>query len=188
MRTYVGGREVPALTGGERPATRGDCEPCPTCQADRDVLQQRVGRAIGWRDALTAYHDDLAEHAGPCPSPRACGHDDDEMLMRSRPCLFVGCVANNYLDLTPDGNVKLDAAREPWQVEPWLSCALDVADDGEHTLEEVGGNMGIVRERARQLFDEAAAQLRPLMLNLGIDPGTIGGDFNGAATCNATMG
>ena len=48
--------------------------------------------------------------------------------------------------------------------------------------------MGIVRERARQLFDEAAAQLRPLMLNLGIDPGTIGGDFNGAATCNATMG
>ncbi len=40
------------------------------------------------------------------------------------------------------------------------TCALDVADAGEHTLEEVGELYGITRERIRQIIDSGVATLR----------------------------
>ena len=40
------------------------------------------------------------------------------------------------------------------------SCALDIADKGEHTLEEVGEYMGITRERVRQIEEMALHKLR----------------------------
>lgn len=40
------------------------------------------------------------------------------------------------------------------------TCALDVADRGEHTLEEVGEVLGVVRERVRQIVEQGAASFR----------------------------
>lgn len=43
---------------------------------------------------------------------------------------------------------------------PPHSCALDVADEGSHMLEEVGDIMHISRERVRQLESKALRELK----------------------------
>jgi len=52
----------------------------------------------------------------------------------------------------------------PWKVVE--TCALDVADRGEHTLEEVGGFLNVTRERARQIEKDAFDKLRPFFERL----------------------
>lgn len=68
----------------------------------------------------------------------------------ARPCPWVSCKWNMYLDVHPlTGSVKLNHPDlEPWEVEE--SCALDVADRGGLTLEEVGAVTALTRERIRQ--------------------------------------
>lgn len=68
-----------------------------------------------------------------------------------RPCLFVSCKYNLYLDVNPrTGSVKLNFPdKEIWELD--YTCALDVADKGGITLEEVGSIMNLTRERVRQV-------------------------------------
>jgi len=48
------------------------------------------------------------------------------------------------------GSIKINFPElEPWELQE--SCALDVADRGVHTLEEVGEILNLTRERVRQL-------------------------------------
>ncbi len=47
------------------------------------------------------------------------------------------------------------------------SCALDVADRGAVTLQEVGDALSITRERVRQLENKALAKFRRAALRLG---------------------
>ena len=69
-----------------------------------------------------------------------------------RPCPFVSCRHNHAVDVNASGGiVERGPAAE--------SCALDVADAGPHTLEEVGEILGIVRERVRQIEERAVARL-----------------------------
>lgn len=81
----------------------------------------------------------------------ACGHTTAEALIRSRPCLFVGCGKNLFLDVSPgSGAIKLNQPHlNPDEVE--ASCSLDVADCGPHTLEQVGALINCTRERVRQI-------------------------------------
>jgi hypothetical protein len=59
------------------------------------------------------------------------------------------------------GSIKIsNPALEVWEMKN--SCALDVADEGEHTLEEVGAIANLVRERIRQIEDKALAKLKAL--------------------------
>lgn len=86
------------------------------------------------------------------PRPRTRG----DCLRSPRPCPWVGCRFNLYLDVSPVGNIKYNFPEfEPHQMKQ--SCALDVADGGPMKLEIVGGAMNVTRERARQI-ERAALQ------------------------------
>lgn len=74
----------------------------------------------------------------------------DECANVPRPCLFISCRYNLYLDVSEDGKVRFNFPdREPHEMV--ASCALDLANDGPRTLDIVGALLGMSKERARQL-------------------------------------
>lgn len=93
-----------------------------------------------------------------------------------RPCPFVSCRYNLFLDVTPKtGAIKFNFPDlEPGDLE--TSCALDIADAGGATLEDVGAMMNVTRERVRQLEVKALAKLerRVEKLREFADPGSVG--------------
>ena len=75
-----------------------------------------------------------------------------------RPCPFVSCSKHLYLDVNESGNVKLNfPGREVWELAE--TCALDVADRGGATYEDVGAMLNVVRERVRQIEHGALVTL-----------------------------
>src|SRR3954463_9537301 len=83
-----------------------------------------------------------------------------ECINGPRPCLFVSCKHNLYLDVNPEtGSIKLNFPdKEIWELEH--TCALDVAEKGGITLEEVGAIMNLTRERIRQVETRGLMKLR----------------------------
>lgn len=81
----------------------------------------------------------------PRPSTRA------ECREEMRPCPWVACKHHLYLDINPEtGSIKINFPDlEPWELQH--TCALDVAERGGITLEEVGEIMNLTRERIRQV-------------------------------------
>jgi hypothetical protein len=77
-----------------------------------------------------------------------------------RPCLYVSCRYHLYLDVNPvTGSIKINFPdKEPWELED--TCALDVAERGGITLEEVGEIMNLTRERIRQVEVSGLDKLR----------------------------
>jgi hypothetical protein len=69
----------------------------------------------------------------------------------ARPCLYVSCRYHLYLDVNPvTGSIKINfPGKEAWELQD--TCALDVAERGGITLEEVGDIMNLTRERIRQV-------------------------------------
>lgn len=76
-----------------------------------------------------------------------------------RPCPFVACKYHLYIDVHPvRGSIKINFPDvEVWEMEE--TCALDIADRGGITLEEVGMIMNLTRERVRQLETQGLAKL-----------------------------
>lgn len=75
-----------------------------------------------------------------------------------RPCPFAGCRYHLHCDVTRFGSLMLNFPDlEVWELQ--TSCALDVAGDGEHTLEEVGELLNLTRERVRQIEATALEKL-----------------------------
>jgi hypothetical protein len=81
----------------------------------------------------------------PRPTSRA------ECREEIRPCPWVACKHHLYLDINPEtGSIKINFPDlEPWELKH--TCALDVAERGGITLEEVGEIMNLTRERIRQV-------------------------------------
>ncbi len=79
-----------------------------------------------------------------------------------RPCPYVGCRHNTYLEVQSDGKLRLPAF-EPEDAKPETSCSLDVAEDGEHKLTEVAEVLGMTHIRAKQICSQA-------MMKLAADP------------------
>jgi len=79
-----------------------------------------------------------------------------------RPCIFVSCRHHLYLDVNPrTGSVKLNFPdKELWELPD--TCALDVADRGGITLEDVGVIMNLTRERVRQVEARGIRRMRVL--------------------------
>jgi hypothetical protein len=74
-----------------------------------------------------------------------------ECMSDIRPCPWVACKHHLYLDVNPEtGSIKINFPDlEPWELKE--TCALDVAERGGITLEEVGEIMNLTRERIRQV-------------------------------------
>jgi hypothetical protein len=95
-----------------------------------------------------------------------------------RPCPFVSCKYHLYIDVSArTGAIKLNFPDlEVWDLGE--SCALDVADRGGTTLEDVGAIMNLTRERIRQVEVKALAKLEALrdMMALRdyVDEGPVG--------------
>ena len=77
-----------------------------------------------------------------------------------RPCVFVSCKYNLYLDVNPEtGSIKLNFPdKEIWELP--YTCALDVAEKGGITLEEVGSIMNLTRERIRQVETRGLTKIK----------------------------
>jgi hypothetical protein len=77
-----------------------------------------------------------------------------------RPCPFVACKHHLYLDVNPvTGSIKLNFPHLDLS-EMKETCALDIADRGAITLEEIGEVMNLTRERIRQLEQSALAKIQ----------------------------
>jgi len=85
-----------------------------------------------------------------------------ECVGSERPCPYVSCKYHLYLDVSPrTGAIKLNFPDlEVWEMNE--TCALDVADRGGTTLEDVGAIMNLTRERIRQVEVRALAKLEAL--------------------------
>jgi len=101
-----------------------------------------------------------------------------ECIGSERPCPFVSCKHHLYLDVSArTGAIKLNFPDlEVWEMTE--TCALDVADRGGTTLEEVGAIMNLTRERIRQVEVKGLAKLEALRdmaaLRDYVDEGPVG--------------
>jgi hypothetical protein len=81
-----------------------------------------------------------------------------------RPCPYVSCSQHNYLDVIASDSNRAPRIRlnhpglEPHEMVD--SCALDVAERGEHTLEEVAEATGMSPQRVDQISAAALVTLR----------------------------
>ena len=102
----------------------------------------------------------------------------EECVEGERPCPFVSCKHHLFLDVSArTGAIKLNFPDlEVWEMTE--SCALDVADRGGTTLEDVGAIMNLTRERIRQVEVKALAKLQALRdmeaLRDYVDEGPVG--------------
>jgi hypothetical protein len=85
-----------------------------------------------------------------------------------RPCPYVTCRFNLYLDVTPNGSILLNFPdQEVWEVEDSL-CALDHIVRSGMTLEQIGKCFNLTRERIRQIEDIAKQKLQTYMDQIGL--------------------
>jgi hypothetical protein len=85
-----------------------------------------------------------------------------ECAEMERPCPFVSCKYHLYIDVHPvRGSIKINFPDlEVWEMTD--TCALDIADRGGITLEEVGEIMNLTRERVRQVETQGLSKLERL--------------------------
>ena len=126
-----------------RPQVRGECTPCATCQA--------------FRDGKVHYDE----------NPLPCGHPKGESIGHCRPCAFVGCRHNVYLDVRRSGeSLQINTDAEPWDVDPEQSCALDLVEAwGPMKLKDIGQVLNVTRERTRQIEEKAVRKLAQTVLD-----------------------
>lgn len=95
----------------------------------------------------------LSELAHLRPSHRS------QCVTGPRPCPWVSCKYHLYLDINPEsGSVKVNFPDlEVWEMPE--TCALDVADRGGTTLEEIGEILNLTRERIRQVESDGMGKI-----------------------------
>lgn len=95
--------------------------------------------------------------------PILCG----DRATAPRPCPQIECRYHLSTVRDPKGRPSTLERDESY------SCALDVADEGEHTLEEISEIVGLTRERVRQIEERALSKLRLQAKLHGLDPSDI---------------
>lgn len=114
--------------------------------------------------------------------PRKRGDCDDI----PRPCPYVGCMYHLALSVSSRGSIravglsrvlKLGAAVGEELLDSVVdalphmehTCTLDVAEDGEQTLEAIGKILGVTKEAVRQTEEKSLSRLRHTYKSRGID-------------------
>ena len=124
------------------------------------IAMKRVSRAE--RAALAELYpiEDVA--SVPRPTTRA------ECRQHAGPCPWVACKHHLYLDINPlTGSIKINFPDlEPWELQH--TCALDVAEQGALTLEQVGEITNLTRERVRQLEAVGLSKLGMVAKRFGL--------------------
>jgi hypothetical protein len=89
-----------------------------------------------------------------------------------RPCPYVACKYSLYLDVSETGSIILNFPHlEPGQMPADQSCALDLAERGAMTLEEIAVVTNLTRERIRQVELKALVRrARPAAVAMGLGP------------------
>src|SRR5512140_431155 len=115
----------------------------------KTIAPKRLTREEKREALVLQYPEDVdrPRHRGECQS-------------MERPCPFVSCEHHLYLDVNPEsGAIKLNFPHlEVWEMAE--TCALDVADRGGITLEEVGAILNLTRERIRQVEVRGLTKIR----------------------------
>lgn len=81
-----------------------------------------------------------------------------------RPCPFVGCKFNLYLEIDPEtGEITLNFPDiEPDEMKS--SCALDIADQGGVPPERVGNLLNETRDKVQRIETIALRKLKPCLV------------------------
>ena len=89
-----------------------------------------------------------------------------------RPCPYVTCKYSLYLDVSDTGSIILNFPHlEPGQMPADQSCALDLAERGPMTLEDIATVTNLTRERIRQVELKALLRrARPAAIAMGLEP------------------
>ncbi|HMR10391.1 MAG TPA: sigma factor-like helix-turn-helix DNA-binding protein [Polyangiaceae bacterium] len=124
--------------------------------------RKRVVRARTISVARTARHELSELKRRNAGIARQLPEARSECAEGPRPCPHVSCRHHLYLDVSPKtGAIKLNFPdMEVWELPD--TCALDIADRGGVTLEDVGAIMNLTRERIRQLELQALNRLETL--------------------------
>lgn len=109
----------------------------------------RRSRTIAMRRLTREERDEATRILNDIQAVRP--HTREDCRTAERPCPYVSCKYHLYLDINAEtGSIKLNFPDlEVWEMSE--TCALDVADRGGITLEEVGSIMNLTRERIRQV-------------------------------------
>lgn len=137
-----------------------------------------MGNTVGWRKrgSFTKRGDSMAKQKRKAERLSKTALDVDRFLYPEqvtgrpktrgdcsgvpRPCPYVGCRYNVYLEIGRSGRVlRSFPDLEPWEIPPGKSCALDMAELDGMVLEDVGEAFSITRERARQIEEQALSHL-----------------------------
>jgi sigma-70-like protein len=135
-------------------------EGAPARRRSKTMSRKEIARELRRQRALGVMDPDLEEVLREIEASRPRSRAD--CASGPRPCMFVSCKHHLYLDVNPDtGSIKLNFPdKEIWEMEE--TCALDVADRGGITLEEVGAIMNLTRERIRQVETRGLSKLRAI--------------------------
>ncbi|HXN56867.1 MAG TPA: sigma factor-like helix-turn-helix DNA-binding protein [Myxococcales bacterium] len=150
--------DMPSIPSGESMGASEDPMGDEPRQRARTMSRKEMARQFRQQKAAGGVDPELqaliAELEATRPRTREdCGSGP-------RPCPYVSCKYNLYVDVNPrTGSVKMNFPdKELWEIKD--TCALDVADRGGITLEDVGDIMNLTRERVRQLETRGLTKLR----------------------------
>ncbi|MBL9037177.1 MAG: DNA-binding protein [Archangium sp.] len=144
----------------ELPVLRSDplAEQADDRKRSKTMSRKEMARELRRRRALNLVDPEEAELLSELSTNRPKTRAD--CVSSPRPCVFVSCKYNLYLDVNPEtGSIKLNFPdKEIFELE--YTCALDVAEKGGITLEEVGEIMNLTRERIRQVETRGLEKVR----------------------------
>ncbi len=132
----------------------------PGRRRSRTMSRKEIARELRKQRALGVIDPEVEEIIREVDAQRPRSRAD--CATGQRPCMFISCKHHLYLDVNPTtGSIKLNFPdKEIWEMAE--TCALDVADRGGITLEEVGAIMNLTRERIRQVETRGLLKLRAM--------------------------